>query len=602
MSPGAPPEPGLLERARTRWVDIKGIARLLANPRFLLPGGAWNSARLLQGLAARLPNHVGLAFQDERYTWLEVDERANRYADFFVRHGVGRGDVVALFMDNRPDFLFVLAGLSRLRAVGALINSNLSGRPLVHAINVGRPKMVVIGSEHLVAAEEALPDLEGVSKEHGVVVQRDPESTVDTGSWRVIDDEVAACSRHPLPTLTPPESGEPMCYIYTSGTTGLPKAAIITNQRWLLAGALFGRVMAEATPRDVIYMTLPLYHSNGMFGGWGASLVTGATLALRRKFSASNFWKDVARFDATVFIYIGELCRYLLNHPSVPEERDHRLRLGIGNGLRPDIWERFQTRFGIPLIREFYGATEGNAVLVNLEGRPGMVGRLRPGQWIVRCDPESGEIERNERGLCTPVAVGERGLLLGKITGVTKFDGYVDAEATRKKVVSDVLQKGDRYFNSGDVMCLHPDRWVSFADRVGDTFRWKGENVSTNEVAEVLNGAPGVHESNVYGVEVPGTEGRAGMASLRVAGDFDLAEFARYVAENLPGYQRPHFIRLQNDMRVTGTFKHQKVDYRREGYDPNRVRDPLYFLDGEHYVPITEDLYRRIESGEVAPR
>jgi acyl-CoA synthetase (AMP-forming)/AMP-acid ligase II len=593
---------GLIEKVQTRWTDLKGIGRLLGNLRFLLPRGSWNSARLLQDLAVKLPNHLGLAYQEQRFTWLEVDQWANRYADFFVRHGVGRGDIVALFMDNRPDYLFVLAGLSRIRAVGALINSNLAGRPLVHAINVSRPKMVVVGGEHIEATSEVVRQLEGVSRERGVVVQVENGAAAPGGDWRVINDEVAACSHHPLPGLTPPENSEAMCYIYTSGTTGLPKAAIITNQRWLLAGALFGRVMAEATPRDVIYMTLPLYHSNGMFGGWGAALLTGATLALRRKFSASNFWKDVTRFEATVFIYIGELCRYLLNHPSVPEERDHRLRLAIGNGLRPDIWERFQARFGIPLIREFYGATEGNAVLVNLEGRPGMVGRLRPGQVIVRCDPESGEIQRNERGLCTPVGVGERGLLLGKITGVTKFDGYVDGEATRRKIVSDVLKKGDRYFNSGDVMQLHADRWVSFADRVGDTFRWKGENVSTNEVAEVLNGAPGVHESNVYGVEVPGAEGRAGMASLRVAGDFDLAAFARYIVENLPSYQRPHFIRLQTDMRITGTFKHQKVDYRKEGYDPAAVTDPLYLLDGERYTPIDAELYRRIQSGDVGPR
>jgi acyl-CoA synthetase (AMP-forming)/AMP-acid ligase II len=393
-----------------------------------------------------------------------------------------------------------------------------------------------------------------------------------------------------------------MCYIYTSGTTGLPKAAIITNQRFLMASTMFGCILGEATPGDTVYMTLPLYHSNGMFGGWGATLLSGAALALRRKFSASNFWKDVRDFDATVFIYIGELCRYLLNHTSTPDERDHRLRLGIGNGLRPDIWEKFQARFGVPLIREFYGATEGNAPLMNLEGRQGMVGRLRSGQIIVQCDPSTGEVIRNAQGRCQPVAVGERGLLLGKITNLTRFDGYVDEAATQNKILHDVLAPGDRYFNSGDLMQLHPGSWVSFADRVGDTIRWKGENVSTNEVAETLNGARGVLESNVYGVQVANAEGRCGMASLRVGDDFDLGEFAAYVTRELPSYQRPHFLRLQGDMRVTGTFKHQKVDYREEGYDPHRVADPLYFLDGEHYVRIDEELHRKLTSGEVAPR
>ena len=593
----------LSERVHTGWTELKGVGRLLGQGRRLLPNGNWNSARLLEELARTQPNHVGLAFEDKRWSWQEMDQHANQYAAFFLQHGIGRGDVVSLLMDNRPDYLFILAGLSRIRAIGALINTHVAGKPLVHAVNVARSKAIVVGAEHLESAAEALPDFEGISREHNFWVQvEDGAPAGAAGDHRVINADVAACSGREHATLPMPQTAEPMCYIYTSGTTGLPKAAIITNQRWLLASTLFGRVMGAATPRDVIYLSLPLYHSNGMFGGWGAALVSGATLALRRKFSASNFWKDVRDFNATIFIYIGELCRYLLNHEPIPGEREHSLRLCIGNGLRPDIWEKFQARFGIPLVREFYGATEGNAPLVNMEGRPGMVGRLHTGQVIIRCDVSTGEPVRNERGLCQKVDEGERGLFLGRITATTKFDGYVDAEATQKKILRDVLKPGDKYFNSGDLMQLHAGGWVSFADRVGDTFRWKGENVSTNEVAEVLNGARGVLESNVYGVAVPGAEGRAGMASIRAGDGFDLHEFAAYVVEHLPSYQRPYFIRLQNDMRITGTFKHQKVDYRKEAYDPSAVKDPLYFLDGDSYLPITEELYRKIESGEVAPR
>lgn len=594
---------GLIDRLRTTATDMKGNFRVIARLPQLLPQGHWNSARLVEGHAKSIPHHLAVAYEQRRYTWREVNEIANQYADFFTKQGIGRGDAVALVMDNRPEFLFILTGLNKIRAIGALINHNLTGKALTHAINVGKPKAVFAGSEHLKAILDVLPDLEGIGKDRNLWIQKDdaPDKTSFDG-LRVINTEIEGCSRSRPYLLHRPDTSEAMCYIYTSGTTGLPKAAIITNQRWLVASTLFGRGMGEGTPADVIYMTLPLYHSTGMFAGWGASLTTGATLALRRKFSASNFWKDVRDFDATIFIYIGELCRYLLNTPPQENERNHRLRLAIGNGLRPDIWEKFQTRFGVPLIREFYGATEGNAPLVNFEGRPGMIGRMRPGQLVLKCDQATGEVIRNAKGLCDPVGPGNKGLFVGAINAVMKFDGYVDKDATNKKILRDVLKKGDQYFNTGDLVELHEDGWVSFADRVGDTFRWKGENVSTNEVAEILNAARGVLESNVYGVKVEGAEGRAGMASLNISDEFNLDAFAKFVNDKLANYQRPYFIRLQKDMRITSTFKHQKVDYRDEGYDPSKVKDPLYYLDGEKYVPIDAALYKKLASGEIGPR
>jgi fatty-acyl-CoA synthase len=311
----------------------------------------------------------------------------------------------------------------------------------------------------------------------------------------------------------------------------------------------------------------------------------------------------VQRFDATAFVYIGELCRYLLNQPERPEEHSHRVRVITGNGLRPDIWTRFQERFRIPLIREFYGSTEGTAPVVNLVGRPGMVGRLQPSQTVVRCDLESGEIVRGAGGRCERVQPGETGLLLLRISPITRYDGYLDAEATQRKIVENAFRTGDRWFSSGDLVTLHEDAWISFADRVGDTFRWKGENVSTSEVAGILNTTPGVIESNVYGVRVPGSEGRAGMASLRCGPGFSLDALAKTVLEQLPAYQRPYFVRLLGDeMRVTGTFKHQKTDYRREGYDPSCGSDPLYYFDGERYVPLDADLYEALQSGQVELR
>ncbi len=588
-------------RMSTRLAEWRAMGRLLRHaPRALVPSAPWNASRLLRERASQDPTGAGLLYADRRITWGELDRSVDRAARALQDSGVGPGDVVSLLMDNRPEFLVAVTALSRLRAVGALINTNVTGKALEHAISVGKPRLVLAGAEHAEKLREVLPGLSWLGRE-GVLAWRDEGGEVppDLASF---DERLEDAAPTPVDVGTP-RADECMCYIYTSGTTGLPKAAIIRNQRWLLAGALFGSAVLELGPGDVVYIALPLYHSNAMFGGWGAALMTGAGMALRRKFSASQFWSDVQRFDASSFVYIGELCRYLLNQPERPEERSHRLRIITGNGLRPDIWDRFQERFRVPLIREFYGATEGNAPLVNVLGRPGMVGRLQPSQAVARCDLESGEILRGPDGRCERVGAGETGLLLGRISGITSYDGYVDAEATRRKILEGVFRAGDRWFNTGDLVACHEDGWISFADRVGDTFRWKGENVSTNEVAEILNGAPGVLESNVFGVQVPGAEGRAGMACLRCGSDFSLEKLTAYVMERLPVYQRPYFLRLLGDeMRVTGTFKHQKTDYRREGYDPAQVRDPLYFLDGKRYVPLDAALFEDLQVGRVALR
>jgi acyl-CoA synthetase (AMP-forming)/AMP-acid ligase II len=270
--------------------------------------------------------------------------------------------------------------------------------------------------------------------------------------------------------------------------------------------------------------------------------------------------------------------------------------------LRPDIWEEFQERFEIPLIREYYGATEGNSMSINMTGRAGMVGRLITGAKLIRCDLETGEPYRNARGRCEVVREGGTGLFVAPISRIIPFDGYADRGASEKKVLENVFAKGDRYFNSGDLLTLHDDDWIAFSDRVGDTFRWKGENVSTNEVAEILNGAPGVLETNVYGVEVPGSEGRAGMASVNCEPGFDIDSFAAFATANLAGYQRPVFVRLQEEMRISVTFKHQKVDYRREGYDPSKVSDPLFVLDGDRYVPLDAAAFAALQDGSRAIR
>jgi acyl-CoA synthetase (AMP-forming)/AMP-acid ligase II len=580
---------------RTRWAELNAVARVLPVARRLLPNAPWSPAKLLEERAREHGGRTGLLFEDQRFSWSEINREVNRTARAFREMGIEQGDVVALLMDNRPEFLFAIGALSRLRAAGALINTHITGTALAHAIRIAEPVAVLAGAEHRDKIESVLPQLEAPPKDQ-VWIQGEGGSC-EPGPYRSFDELLDGKDGGPLDQLSEPKIEDHLGYIYTSGTTGLPKAAIVTNKRLLTPGMGMGRAILELGPDDVVYATTPLYHSVGMYLGWGATISTGAALALRRKFSASRFWDDVHRFDVSAFVYIGELCRYLLNQPANPRERGHRIRVVSGNGLRPDIWKEFQRRFAIPLVREYYGATEGNSMAINMTGRPGMVGRLMMGAKLLRCDAETGDPHRNTDGLCEAVYEGETGLFVAPINNRVPFDGYADREATKKKVLENVFKQGDRWFNSGDLLTLHEDGWVSFADRVGDTFRWKGENVSTNEVAEILNGAPGVLETNVYGVEVPGSEGRAGMASVNAGPDFSIQDLARFAVQNLPVYQRPYFVRVQQDMRITVTFKHQKVDYRREGYDPSKVSDPLYLLDGDQYVPIDAEVYASLQDG-----
>ena len=512
--------------------DLAVYANMARTASRLLPNSSWTVTRVLEDRARTHGRSLALAYLDRRYTWREVDAEANRWARLFEREGVGRGDVVALMMDNRPEYLFAVHGLGKLGAAAALINTNLGGGPLVHAVGISGARKVLAGDEHAAAVFDVRSELEGLDADRAILIHVEDSAQPRTNGGIVVNDALESMPGQPPATAHRGKIQDLYCYIYTSGTTGLPKAAVITHFRAMGAGFLMAHLMMMSRPGDVIYVPLPLYHSSAMFLGWCAALTSGAAVALRRKFSASAFLDDVRKFRASHFVYIGELCRYLLNTEPKPNDRDHGLKVAVGNGLRPDIWEEFQTRFGIPQIREFYGATEGTVALINREGRPGMIGKLRADAAVVRCDQESGEPLLDASGHCQRISVGETGLLLGRI-GLLGFDGYVDKKASQKKLMQGVFKTSDTWFNTGDLVQLHEGGWLSFADRVGDTFRWKGENVSTNEVAEVCNGAPGVLESNVYGVAVPGHDGRAGMAALNVGPDFDRSMRSRIMCPRI---------------------------------------------------------------------
>ncbi len=551
----------------------------------------------IRAQAARIPDQVALRFEDETVTYGAYDRAVNRVAARLRREGVAAGTPVAILAPNSPLFLIALGAVAKLGAIGALINTHVAGAGLAHVLRAS-------GARAGVCAATALPALAAVAGGHPVRFLADappgarlPPDARPLEGWR----DGPEASEPDIPDV---RGGDVFLYIYTSGTTGYPKPAIVRHLRFTMGGiTLAGLLGVEAG--ETIYAPLPLYHGESLFVGFAPAFRSGGAFASRRGFSASAFLDDVRRHEAVAFVYVGELCRYLLRLPPSPRDRDHRLRVAAGAGLRPDIWTAFQERFAIPRIIEMYGATEGNVALHNADGRVGSVGKphamLEDTVRLARFDLARGDLVRAADGFCMPCAPGEAGELLGRVGGSMEYDGYTDRAATERKLVRDAFARGDAWFRTGDLLRQDADGYYYFVDRIGDTYRWKGENVATQEVADVLNGAPGVSEANVYGVEVPGEDGRAGMAALVLAGDarFDAAALYAHAERHLPAYARPAFVRLVPEMDVTGTLKQRKLVLAAEGYDPARVGDPLFVRDdaARTYAPLTPAVLAEVTSG-----
>jgi len=566
-------------------------------------------AARLERTAERFPEHDAVIFEGRCLNWRELNALANRYASALHTLGLVRGDAVSVAMENRIEFVAVLIALNKLGLIAALINTNLTGRQLTHCISITESRACLFGEECTAAVDGVRGDEKLHGIEHYLFV---PDSgTTPCPDWAQDLAARAAASGDD----NPPETGantlaDKALYIYTSGTTGLPKAAVISNRRFLLSAALSWVGGLKCTEHDRIYLCLPLYHGTGLFLGVGAAFATGAAMIVRRRFSASRFLDEVREHRATCFVYIGELCRYLLDTP--PAEDDHRnpLEKVMGNGLRPDIWHAFKNRFGIERIAEFYGSSEGNVGFLNMLNKDCTVGTTSIPLALVKYDADADEIVRDPAGRCIEVAPGEPGLLLGKITEETVFEGYTSAEDTEKKVLRGTFEDGDAWFNTGDLLKTVDVGFsfglthYQFVDRVGDTFRWKSENVSTNEVGEILNGHPQVNFCNVYGVQIPGTDGRAGMAALTLAAGesaLDIESFSRHVVTQLPSFARPVFLRVQREHDTTVTFKMVKGELRRQGYDLDQVDDPLYVLKpgSTTYEPLDRDFLAKLRAGEA---
>ena len=577
--------------AAKAWLKaIELTSRIELNPQRLF-------ADIVDDWAARQGDRPALMSDGESLTYRALAERINRYARWALAAGIKRGDTVALIMPTRADYIAAWLGISRVGGVVALINTRLVGLSLAHCINVAKADHIILADELTDTFETARPHLARVSKIWADASLAETLAQLDSGPLSPAERRDITINDRAL-------------LIYTSGTTGLPKAASISHRRILNWGGWFAG-LTDAASDDRLYNCLPVYHSVGGIVAPCSMLFAGGSVALAEKFSATNFWNDLVRFDCTLFQYIGELCRYLLKAPVSEFENRHRLRLACGNGLRGDIWEAFQSRFAIPRILEFYAATEGNFSLYNVEAKVGAIGRIPPllahrfPAAIIKVDAENGAPLRDGNGLCVACGRNETGEAIGRIgtadEGGGRFEGYTDKVETEKKVLRDVLAKGDAWFRTGDLMRLDEQGFFHFVDRVGDTFRWKGENVATSEVNEAIRECKGVLDATTYGVEIPGYDGRAGMAAIVVDGNFDFKRLADHLAHRLPIYAHPLFVRITSSLDSTETFKQKKQVLMREGFDLVAVGEPLYHREPKSgaYLPLDAEVHARIASGVI---
>lgn len=532
----------------------------------------------------------------------ELNRRANQYARLAQSKGLKTGDVAAVMLENRPEFFYAWVGMAKIGVIAALLNTHARGRVFEHSLHTTGASLLLIGEECLDAWRPVSPAIGALAVPDGKAGDLAGLPDIEP----LLDEQDDS---NPGPSAREGLIGEStLFYVFTSGTTGLPKAAKMSHMRWLVPGDSWQRVTGTDSD-DVFYCMLPLFHMAAGMSLTSHALAAGGPIVLRRKFSASRFWDDVRRYGVTTTQYIGEVCRYLVNQPVRDNERDHTLKRMTGAGMSADVWRRFVERFGDIAIYEGYGGTETNVNMTNLDGVIGACGRVpfkdRSNARLVKYDLERDELVRDAGGHVLECEAGEVGELIGMIlnipgVGAGRFEGYTDSVATEKKILRNAFQEGDAWFRTGDLFVRDEDDYFYFVDRIGDTFRWKSENVSTTEVADVLSGYEGAELVNVYGVKVPEHEGRAGMAAvqMREGAAFDGEAFYR-VAQELPHYARPLFVRVADQADITPTFKLRKVDLQRQGYNPGNFTDPLYVLDetARAYVPYSKEALQKLGVG-----
>ena len=551
-------------------------------------------------------NNNFIFFEDESWSYSETNKAANSLANKLVEDGVTHSDRVVLFMENRPDFIISILALNKIGAIGVLINTSLTGKPLIHCINSSDSKKCIVGAE-LAASLEAVLDEINIKDKEDIYWVEDGDRFI-CPEWALSLKPLLDDSKDENLAITNMVTAKDTAfYIFTSGTTGVPKAALFPNSKIIAASINISKGGYRINDSDCMYNCLPLYHSTGLMLGLCACVQVGAATFIRRKFSASAFWKEAKQFNTTAFVYVGELCRYLSFQDPSEEEKDNPISSMVGNGLRPDLWDCFRNRFNVERIVEIYGASEGNALFMNLLNKDETIGMTNARVALFEYDVAEDKLVKDTESKFIEVGEGQPGLLLVEIGPDAIYNGYTDKKASEEKVISNVFEEGDRWFNTGDLVKTMDVGFslgrthYQFVDRVGDTFRWKSENVSTNEVAEILNAFDQVNMANVFGVKVPQSEGRAGMVAFNCnLDDFKWYEFAEFVSVKLPSYAQPVFVRIIEELETTGTFKLKKNDLREEAYHLDKVKgDKVYIKKpGENiYSLLDEDYYNVIQNG-----
>ena len=553
----------------------------------------------VEELAVEKPTEIALFYEDSSWTWQAFNDESNRIANYFYDLGLKRGDTVALMLENCPEYLFFVAGINKIQGNSALINFNQRKQALTHSFNVAEAKWIVLDGTCIPFFNDVVDTLPYKSDQ--IFVINNPNGIEH--NYIELPETLKSTSVANPKTTFDSILRETALYIYTSGTTGLSKAVIMQNFRLYTQGSILAAI-ADINSDDIVYISTPLYHNVGIGCSWMKAILLGAKIALSKRFSASKFWDDVRKYKVTYFMYVGEMPRYLLNQPPSENDKNHTLKKMLGLGLRKKIWEEFQARFQVDNIYEFYGSTEGHRPLFNVEGVPGMIGRDNmAGFSIAKVDPDTGEFYKNEKGYCIKCKAGDIGMGMIKLEERGIFTGYKDREKTQKKIMHNVFRKNDTYFNTSDMLKVHEDKWVSFVDRFGDTFRWKGENVSTLEVEAILNSFSAIQSSAVYGAAIPNTEGKAGMASVTLDSSikFDVDELSQFVLSSLPSYSIPVFIRIMEELETTtSSYKIVKTNLRKEAYDLSVVKNPIHFWDSgsKKYVPLNDMLHQKIKEGK----
>jgi citronellyl-CoA synthetase len=578
---------------------IPKIAFNLKKTLSIKPENLISLGKIIEQNALLHKDKAALMYEEQHYSHHEFNEIVNQYANYFLKIGVSKNDTVVVFIENRPEILFLIGALAKIGAIASLINPNQRGSVLKHSVQLDTSTYFIIGEELIQEFEEIRSEL-NLNKNAQLYWIEDTGKQTCPTNYLNLKEELLQISKENPSTTNSITAGQRYANIFTSGTTGLPKASIQTHKKWIQMYYWFGKINLNFNDNDVVYVPIPFYHTNALIVAWPSAMANGSAIVIRRKFSVTHFWEDVKKYNVSSFIYIGEICRYLLNAAPSGLEKTHRITKIFGNGLRPDIWKPFQKRFTIKKVFEFYGAADGNVGFTNTLSISSSVGWGPTKYAIVKYDVENDEPFRGSNGFFSKVSKGNTGLLLGEINHKVAFDGYVNKKHNEEKIFRNVFTQGDVWFNSGDLMRDIGFRHAQFVDRTGDTFRWKGENVSTGEIEAFVNELNEVSNCAVYGVQIPNCDGRAGMIALITEQDatIDLEFLATHLINKLPRYAVPLFIRLCNELETTHTHKIKKTTFKKEGINTS---DKIFVMlpKTNNYIPMSMELKEKINNGDL---